>query len=123
MLSMTYKIISKLLACRIKPLIPSLVDEQQTGFVPGRSILDNLLAFRLGEDWVKITKQLVALLKLDFIKAFDKVAHIFLWETLYAMGFDAHFILMLKGLVEDGTLKVHFNGIFTMDIPLQRGVR
>lgn len=56
MLSITYKIISKFLSNKMKPLIPFLVDEQQASFVPSRNILDNLLAFRLGEDWVKITK-------------------------------------------------------------------
>lgn len=45
MITMTYKIISKLLANRVKPLIPHLVDRQQTGFVLERSITDNLLDF------------------------------------------------------------------------------
>lgn len=99
MLPMTYKILSELLANRLKHLIPLLVDSQQTGFVHGRSITDNLLAFCMGEDWVKLSKQQIALLKLDFAKAFDKVDHSFIWDTLHNMGFENRFIILLMGLV------------------------
>lgn len=122
MIMMTYKIISKLLANRLKPLIPRVVDNQQTGFVPGHSITDNLLAFRLGEEFTRASKQKIALLKVDFVKAYDKVEHIFLWDTMEAMGFDYKCIVLVRGLVEEGFLKVHFNGLFTLDIPLMRGV-
>lgn len=38
------------------------------------------------------------------------------------MGFDRRFILLVKGLVEEGFSKVHLNGLFTLEIPLLRGV-
>lgn len=50
MLHMTYTILSKILANRLKPLIPSLVENQQTSFVHSCSITNNLLAFRMGKD-------------------------------------------------------------------------
>lgn len=39
------------------------------------------------------------------------------------MGFDWRFIRLVRGLVEEGFSKVHFNGLFTDDIQLMRGVR
>eukprot|EP00253_Pinus_taeda_P015524 PITA_15524 len=39
----TYKIISKILAARIKPLLPSLISENQGGFLPNRHITDSIL--------------------------------------------------------------------------------
>ncbi|KAL3679123.1 hypothetical protein R1sor_022079 [Riccia sorocarpa] len=39
------------------------------------------------------------------------------------MGFGSHFILLLKGLVENATSVVHLNGAFTSEVQLQRGVR
>lgn len=71
----------------------------------------------------RTTKQKIALLKVDLVKAHDRVEHIFLWETLTAMGFDKKFIALVRGLIEEGFSKVHFNGLFTMGIPLFKGVR
>lgn len=69
MVTMTYKVVSKLLANWLKPLIPKLVDSQQTSFVSGRSTTNNLLAFRLGEEFAKTSNQKIALLKVHFVKA------------------------------------------------------
>jgi hypothetical protein len=57
LLTLMYKIIAKLLASRIKDVIPEIVDGQQKGFVKGRSIHDIILAYRIGQEYVKATKQ------------------------------------------------------------------
>eukprot|EP00253_Pinus_taeda_P008074 PITA_08074 len=41
--NVSYKIITKILASRIKKLLPSLISENQGGFVPKRHITDNLI--------------------------------------------------------------------------------
>jgi len=41
--NVVYKIISKVVANRLKPLLPSLVSEEQLGYVEGRQILDNII--------------------------------------------------------------------------------
>lgn len=99
-----------------------MVDNQQIGFMSGKSITNNPLAFCLGEEYTRSSKKKVALLKVDFVKANDRVEHIFLWDTLATIGFDHKFILLVKGLVEEGFSKVHFNGLFTRKIDLMRGV-
>jgi len=37
------KIISKIITKRLKPLLPTLISEEQTGYVEGRQILNNLI--------------------------------------------------------------------------------
>eukprot|EP00253_Pinus_taeda_P016327 PITA_16327 len=41
--NVVYKIISKVIVNRLKPLLPTLVLEEQTGYVEGRQILNNII--------------------------------------------------------------------------------
>lgn len=77
MLTTTYKIISKILTERLKPMILHLVDRQRTGFVKGCYITDNLLTWKLGHEHAKATNQDILCVKLDFAKAYDKIDHSF----------------------------------------------
>ena len=38
-----YKIISKVMATRLKPIPPLIISEEQSGYVEGRQIMDNVL--------------------------------------------------------------------------------
>ncbi|KAL0441138.1 UNVERIFIED_CONTAM: hypothetical protein Sradi_0052700 [Sesamum radiatum] len=73
--NVAYKIASKAIANRIKPLLDTIISPCQAAFVPGRLITDNvLLAFEVN-NYLK-TKQWGEkghmALKLDISKAYDK---------------------------------------------------
>lgn len=71
-----YKIIAKVLSNRLRNLLPGIIAENQSAFVPGRSITDNvLLAFEILH-YMKQKKsgvEGVVALKLDVSKAYDRV--------------------------------------------------
>ncbi|KAL3675001.1 hypothetical protein R1sor_024949 [Riccia sorocarpa] len=123
LMNLSYKILAKIMANRFKKLMPKLVDDMQTDIIHGRSIANNLLSIRLGEDWAKISDQDCFFLQLDFVKAYDRVEHQFLWQTMHAMGFSGRTIKLVKGLTQGGYAKLHVNEDFTRNIPIQRGVR
>lgn len=122
-MNLLYKIISKLLANRLNQFLSFLVDQEQTGFITGRHIQDNILAFRIGKEFVRAKRLRVMLVMWDFLKAYDRTAHIFLWQIMEAMGFSPLFIKLVQGLVLGGSSTVHANNLFSREVDLFRGVR
>ncbi|KAL3685968.1 hypothetical protein R1sor_003990 [Riccia sorocarpa] len=123
LLTLTYKIIGKILAARLKEVVPCLVDDDQTGFVHGRSIIDNVISLQLCQDITDCTGEPAIFCKLDFEKAFDRVQHDYLWDTLRSMRIGQHTISLLRMLVAGGRAKVYVNGRFSRAFNLERGVR
>jgi hypothetical protein len=56
LVTIMYKIVAKLIAGGLKLVIPRLVEAQQKGFVSGRLIQDNILGFKLAQEFVKDRK-------------------------------------------------------------------
>ncbi|GAU35387.1 hypothetical protein TSUD_160380 [Trifolium subterraneum] len=85
-----YKMVSKLLANRLKPFLRKCVSEEQSAFVEGRSISDNaLIAIEVIHALKRRTKGTRGelALKVDISKAYDKVDWGFLRGMLERMGF------------------------------------
>ena len=83
-----YKCISKLIANRIKNVLPSLADKAQTGFIKGRSITDNiLLAQELLRNYHRKELSPRCAIKVDFRKAFDTIRWDFLLDLLDGFKF------------------------------------
>jgi hypothetical protein len=103
MLTVVYKIIAKLLAPWLKVLLLQLVSPQQTGFIPGCHILENVSLAWVTHDWVKATRNSALFLSLDFEKAFDRLNHEYIWSIMAMLGFGAHFILLVQSLLTNAT--------------------
>lgn len=89
--NVTYKIISKILVNKLKPLMDKLVSPFQNVFIQGRSIIDNiLLAHEIFDSFRKKKgrKKGYRALKIDMCKAYDRVNWNFLKEVLLSMNFN-----------------------------------
>ncbi|KAK2654211.1 hypothetical protein Ddye_014067 [Dipteronia dyeriana] len=74
--SVVYKIVTKAIAYRLKGILPIIISSNQSAFVPGRLIFDNVLvAFELLHSIGnrKKGKRGFTALKLDMRKAYDRV--------------------------------------------------
>ena len=79
LLNTDYKILAKVLAFRLKKVLPSVIHEDQSGFISGRYIGENIRLFIDVLHYFKINDIPGLVLSIDFEKAFDKVE----WEFLY----------------------------------------
>ena len=75
----SYKILSKILASRIKSIIGCLISDSQGGFVAGCQILDNITIVHESIRSSVERKQQGMAIKLDMDNAFYKVHHFFLF--------------------------------------------
>ncbi|XP_050916269.1 uncharacterized protein LOC127131387 [Lathyrus oleraceus] len=65
-----HKLLSKLLAARLKKVTSNIVSENQSTFVPGRSIVDGVLMINEILDMAKRENKSCVILKVDFGKAY-----------------------------------------------------
>ena len=85
-----YKIIAKVLANRLKQILPQIISPTQNAFVPRRLITDNVLvAYEVlhAMQGRKKGKTGALSLKLDVSKAYDRVEWDFLKRVMIKMGF------------------------------------
>ncbi|CAN6253863.1 unnamed protein product [Urochloa humidicola] len=117
------KMFAKVLANRLRPCIPSLVDPDQTGFVHGRSIAENYVyaADLLSCCHRRCTP--TAVLKLDFRKAFDSICWDSLDNILSARGFDERWRSWINNILQTGKTAVLLNGVPGNWIQCRRGLR
>ncbi|XP_071906033.1 uncharacterized protein [Coffea arabica] len=118
------KIISKILSTRINQLLPKLILEFQTGFIPGRGIQDNvLLAQELILDLDKKLRHPNVVLKLDMEKAYDRVEWGFLLYMLREIGCKEGVVDLIFRLISNVWFSVLINGELTGFFKSSRGVR
>lgn len=87
-----YKIISKILATRIQKVIASIICDAQTGFIPGRKIIDNvILAHELVKAYIRKHISPRYMFRIDLKKAYDSVEWIYLKQVKEGLGFPEKF--------------------------------
>lgn len=122
--STVYKIISKILANRLKKLLPDYIHEAQGAFIPGRSISDNIFlaqellqGYHLEKGAPRVT------VKVDILKAYDTLRWDFLWDVFEIMGFPRKFVSWIKACITTPSFSVSINGGLHGFFHSSRGLR
>jgi hypothetical protein len=104
------KLVTKVLANRLAPLLPSLVATNKSPFVKGRNIQDNFLFVQQMVKTLHRKKEAHILLKLDISKAFDSVSWSFLLEILQHVGFGQRWCDLPCLILSTSSTQVLVNG-------------
>ena len=123
LLNVDMKLISKVLASRLKNVISSIVNENQVAYVNNRFISES---GRLISDVLEITNSLNIeglLMTVDIEKAFDSINHSFLICVLKKFGFGNDFQKWIQILMKNTQSCVINGGYTTPYFKLERGTR
>ncbi|BFG33690.1 hypothetical protein CerSpe_199640 [Prunus speciosa] len=120
-----YKVISKIVVARLRPLMPKLISPNQVSFVPGRHITDNIvIAQELMHKFQasKGKKGFVAW-KIDLSKAYDKLNWNFINNVLTEVGLPRNLIQLIMACISTVKYQVCVNGELTEAFRPSNGIR
>ena len=124
--NVTYKLISKVIANRLKSILPDIISENQSTFVLGRNITDNaLVVFELMHHFQqkRSGKDVYMAVKLDISKAYDRVEWKFVEQIMQKLGFCDRWIALIMKCITTVQYSVLINGDICGNIIPTRGLR
>ena len=118
-----YKILTNVLANRIKRVMSLIISQAQNAFVEGRQILDTVLIANEAVNSILRKKESGLLCELDIEKDYDHISWDFLFQIMEKMGFGRKWISWIKWCISIATFSVLFNGSPTGFFRSSRGLR
>ncbi|GLT41649.1 hypothetical protein SLA2020_156960 [Shorea laevis] len=125
LLNVAYKVLSKLIVNRLRPLLQGIIDPWQSSFLAGKSTIDNII---LTQEAVHSMKRLKGgrgdmVLKIDLHKAFDNINWDFLPQVLLDFNVPHQLVNLIMFSVTYVQLSVLWNGEPLPYFSPQRGLR
>ncbi|GFO47197.1 endonuclease-reverse transcriptase [Plakobranchus ocellatus] len=103
------KVMLKVILNRLKPEAENIIVEEQAGFRPGRSTVEQICNIRiLMEKYLQHQQELHHVF-IDFKNAFGRVWHEALWSTMRKYNINSNFISVIENLYNAATSAVFYN--------------
>lgn len=118
-----YKLITKIIANRLKFILPKIILENQGGFIHGREIVDNFLLVQEAIHSSLLRKEQGMVIKLALENAFDRVNHSFLLNVMCKLGFGTNFINLIQACISEPWIAPLVNGRATYFLKASRQLR
>ncbi|GMI76197.1 hypothetical protein HRI_001289000 [Hibiscus trionum] len=120
-----YKLLTKVVARRLKPLFPLLICPNQTSFIAGRSIVDNIIVNQEAIHSMRTAKnkQGWMAIKVDLEKAFDRLQWDFIEDSMLAAGFPPGIRRIIMDCISSSGIQVQWNGKLSRLFHPSQGIR
>ena len=103
--------------------VPSMIHPNQAGFIPNCSIFDHICLAKSIISYAEAMEIDGSIIALDQEKAYDKICHEYLWETMNHFNLPLPFTNTVKALYQNAHTRVAINGEFSTPFHVTRGVR
>jgi hypothetical protein len=123
LLNADLKLLSSILANRMKRWIPGIIDPNKFCGATDNNIFGALAAIRETIAHSDHTRAPACILSLDFQHTFDRVNHDYLFRALDAYGFSETLCNKLRRVYEEATSTVQINGHLSSVINIHRSIR
>ncbi|GJY70046.1 RNA-directed DNA polymerase, eukaryota [Tanacetum coccineum] len=118
-----YKVITKIHANRLAPVISDIMSDSQSAFNANRSILDRPFILNEIIAWCKRKNKQAFIFKVDFAKAYDSVRWDYLLDVLIAFGFGPNWCKWIRGILSSAMASILVNGSPTSEFPFYCGLK
>ena len=123
--NVVYRIITKAIANKLKPILTHIISSNQSAFIPDRLITDNVIidyGYLYKIQHSKGKRNGLMALKLDINKAYDRLEWSFLKQSLIALGFSTKWIGLVMRCITTSLFSIIINGIPVGRIQPQKGL-
>ena len=122
LLNSDFKLVSKILASRMKKVLEHIIAKDQTGFISGRNISENLRKLIDVIDYTESANAPGIIALIDFEKAFDRVEYKSLYDIMRWFNFGERFIQWTGTLFRHFSLSTLNNGFLSEPFTPTRGL-
>jgi hypothetical protein len=106
-----YKIITKVIATHLKPILPFVISKEKAIYVEGMKIMDSVILAQEVIHLLQMTKILGMLIKLDLDKDFDIISWQQMRSLLEAFGSNNHSVHWIMRLTSSAFFSILVNGV------------
>lgn len=118
-----YKIFTKEISIRLSKILPKLISVEQGGFVPNRETPEGAIVAHEVLHSISLQRSPTMILKLDMVKAYDRVEWRALGLVLERLGFSRAWIKWIMACISSARFLIIINGSPCGFFPSSRGLR
>lgn len=109
--NVSYKIITKIISHRLRPIFPYVIDNSQSSFIPGRSSIDNILVLQEINHSISHLngRKGYIIIKLDLEKDYDRLEWPFIMETLRLLNLSNRLCSVIFNCISSTSISVNWN--------------
>lgn len=123
LISTAYKVFSKILQKKLEPYLKEVINEKQAGFIKNRSTTDQIFILKEAISKYWEYNKTMAILFVDFRKAYDSIFRDKLWEKMQRFGIPKKIINLVKVTLKSSKGVVKMDGEYSKAFNIKTGVR